>query len=130
MFKACRLCGWFFRGMRQSTRFARIVKYEENESEKRDGGHWKWGLKIRRENSFLLLPPLLSFVLCPPRQLVVISFLFKVRPLFANHRWERSRLRNFGALRFNSKNIKRKNCCLPCYIMFSVNYHLIQSLAI
>lgn len=122
--------GGFFEGCAKVLDFARIVKYEENASEKRAGGHWKWGLRIRRENSFLLLPPLPSFVLCPPRQLVVISFLFKVRPLFANHRWQRSRLRNFGALRFNSKNIKRKNCCLPCYIMFSVNYHLIQSLAI
>ena len=80
--------GGFFEGCAKVLDFARIVKYEENESEKRTGGDWKWGLRIRRENSFLLLPPLPSFVLCPPRQLVAISFLFNVRPLFANHRWK------------------------------------------
>lgn len=118
--------------LRQSTRFRSRCEI----SEKRAGEDW--GLGIKRENSFLLLPPLPTFVLCIPRQLVAISSLSNVRPLFANHRWQLSTLRKslalagtgFGALRFNSKNIKRKNCYLPCYIMFSVNYHLLQSLAI
>ena len=116
--------------------FARVVKYEESESENR--AREDWGLRVRRENSFLLLPTLPTFVLYPPRQSVAISSLSSVGSLFANHGWQLSTLRKslalactgFGALRFNSKNIKRKNCYLPCYIMFSVNYHLIQSLAI
>ena len=123
--------------LRQSTRFRSGCEI---------WGEWKWeqgqaGLGPRSQaRKFPSPPPNPSNFCLIPTPAISCNFfsLQCLVPVFANHRLQLSTLRKslalactgFGALRFNSKNIKRKNCYLPCYIMFSVNYHLMQSLAI